>query len=215
MANGMTKTEANMYTSHSLKATSLSWAAKAGLPMSVRRALGGHIKKDEVTPRAYSRDELAAPLRRLAAVYADIRCGVFVPDSTRSGMIMTPAGGDGEGGGDKEDGEGELPAEKARTDGGTDSDESDGTNGSDSDGTRTSSPASTSSSDSGAGGFVTTAGGVVKHVAVDGGKTACGRLLGEGLRSCRSDVPVCRLCTAAAIKIDKGMGATSKRRRIA
>ena len=37
------------YTSHSLKATILSWAAKAGLPMGVRRHLGGHaISKDSV-----------------------------------------------------------------------------------------------------------------------------------------------------------------------
>ena len=49
------------FTSHSLKATSLSWAAKAGLPMSARRPLGGHCKKDEAAPaRPWSRRRLPA-----------------------------------------------------------------------------------------------------------------------------------------------------------
>ena len=38
-------------------------------------------------PRAYSRDELAEPLRRLDAVLDYIRAGVFAPDKTRSGYF--------------------------------------------------------------------------------------------------------------------------------
>ena len=48
-------------TSHSLKATCLSWAAKAGLPMAERRVLGGHALPGDVSVLEYSRDALAGP----------------------------------------------------------------------------------------------------------------------------------------------------------
>ena len=170
------------FTSHSLKATALSWAAKAGMPMSSRRPLGGHCKADEAAPRAYSRDELAAPLRKLAAVYADIRCGVFEPDHTRSGMIR-------ELGGDKV---GEDEAASAT---------------SSSSASASSSSSSASSSccgDEGKGDadeiFLVAAASLVKHAVGDKpGFTACGRAA-AGFKRCFVELPVCQKCTAALLR---------------
>ena len=84
-AAGIPDEEAKEYTSHSCKATVLSWAAKSGMPLGGRRLLGGHAKQGARTPLEYSRDALAGPLLRLASMYEAIRVGDFMPDSTRSG----------------------------------------------------------------------------------------------------------------------------------
>ena len=191
---GTEPNEANKFTSHSLKATSLSWAAKAGMPMSLRRPLGGHCKADEAAPRAYSRDELAAPLRRLGAVYADIRCGVFEPDLTRSGMIK------------------DTEADHAI----------DEISGASSSSSRSASPSPSASSSSAsscgrAGGleteFVVAAAALVKHALGDkSGFTACGREA-SGFRRCVSELPVCQRCTAALLRADGGQGTEAKRAR--
>ena len=73
---------------HSLKSTTLSWLAKAGIDRDTRRVLGYHIKADERSMEAYSRDSMAGPLRTLAAVIADIAAGRFRPDVTRSGQVV-------------------------------------------------------------------------------------------------------------------------------
>ena len=77
--------------SHSLKTTTLSWLAKAGVDRDTRRALGYHVRSDERSMEAYSRDSLAGPLRILAKVIADIRAKKFNPDATRSGLFAAPA----------------------------------------------------------------------------------------------------------------------------
>ena len=71
--------------SHSLKATCLSWCAKAGINQSARRILGGHALPKDVSVMEYSRDALAAPLRELDKVLSLIRGGSFLPDAARSG----------------------------------------------------------------------------------------------------------------------------------
>jgi len=76
---------------HSLKTTTLSWMAKAGVDRDSRRALGYHVRADERSMEAYSRDSLAGPLRLLAKVIEDIQARRFVPDSTRSGFFASAA----------------------------------------------------------------------------------------------------------------------------
>ena len=71
--------------SHSCKATLLSIAAKAGMAKEMRRTLGAHAVPGDKSVEAYSRDNLAAPLRELAKLLRVIRTGGFDPDSTRSG----------------------------------------------------------------------------------------------------------------------------------
>ena len=71
---------------HSLKPTLLSWCAKFGLTLALRRKLGGHAKARDKAVLAYSRDELSEPMRELQRVLKSINDGVFVPDATRSGL---------------------------------------------------------------------------------------------------------------------------------
>lgn len=47
--------------SHSLKATCLSWAAKYGCSTSVRSLLGRHVSAVQETQAVYSRDLAVAP----------------------------------------------------------------------------------------------------------------------------------------------------------
>jgi hypothetical protein len=77
--------------SHSLKATPLSWCAKYGLNLATRQVLGYHASAANTSAAHYSRDELAAPLRAFEEVLEAIREGRFRPDQTRSGyMRPTP-----------------------------------------------------------------------------------------------------------------------------
>lgn len=82
---GVPTRTAATFTSHSCKATVLSWMAKAGVDIASRRLLGGHTKPGDRMPLEYSRDAMAAPLRCVEAVYKAIRAGEFDPDATRSG----------------------------------------------------------------------------------------------------------------------------------
>ena len=84
---GFSPAQVARISTHSLKATALSWSAKYGLAKTVRQVLGYHVV-DGGAALHYSRDEQAGPLRRLQTVYADIRSGRFRPDETRSGYLL-------------------------------------------------------------------------------------------------------------------------------
>lgn len=71
--------------SHSMKATALSWLAKAGVPEKTRRLLGYHVKPKDKSLIIYSRDALAGPLETLRDIVLKIAMGEFSPDVTRSG----------------------------------------------------------------------------------------------------------------------------------
>ena len=87
MLNGFLGTmQDNKLSSHSLKATTLVWAARAGLGDRTRSLLGHHSLKDQ-SMAVYSRDLLAQPMRELCAVLQDIRDEKFLPDGTRSGWL--------------------------------------------------------------------------------------------------------------------------------
>eukprot|EP00435_Cladocopium_sp_Y103_P071582 s1104_g37.t2 len=78
--------EIDFTTIHSLKATPLSWCAKAGLSPHTRLLLGHHTT-DKQSADTYARDVLAAPLREFESVLQQIRSGALIPDATRSGMV--------------------------------------------------------------------------------------------------------------------------------
>ena len=75
--------------SHSLKATTLSWDAKKGLPQDTRRILGYHRLPGDRSVATYSRDELAGPLRLYQEMLKEISGGSFVPDASRSGYVSS------------------------------------------------------------------------------------------------------------------------------
>eukprot|EP00971_Amphidinium_carterae_P327007 6458141-Amphidinium_carterae.1 len=70
---------------HSMKATVLSWLAKAGASDHSRRMMGKHSKGKDQSMIIYSRDAMAKPLMEVEKVYSQIREGIFRPDTDRSG----------------------------------------------------------------------------------------------------------------------------------
>ena len=70
--------------SHSLKATVLSWCARFGLSPSTRSLLGRHVSSLHETFAIYSRDLACAPVAELQKVIDEIHAGRFSPDSQRS-----------------------------------------------------------------------------------------------------------------------------------
>ena len=77
-------------TSHSLKATGLSWCSKMGIPQEHRSILARHAASVQGATVLYSRDLITMALRSFNGVLEAIRAQLFQPDRTRSGMI-TPA----------------------------------------------------------------------------------------------------------------------------
>ena len=73
-------------TSHSLKATTLVWAARFGIDDNHRTILGHHSLKGN-SMACYSRDVLSLPLRHLCTMLDSIKRGLYRPDQTRSGWM--------------------------------------------------------------------------------------------------------------------------------
>ena len=85
---GSSKSEVSNVSTHSLKATTLSWCSKAGVSEERRRLLGYHTQPGSVALLHYSRDALSGPLRALEHVMELIRNKKFFPDSSRSGYFV-------------------------------------------------------------------------------------------------------------------------------
>jgi len=81
--------------SHSLKSTMLSYAAKRGIGIPERLQLGYHTSNFQMG-MVYSRDGAAASLMVLEKLISEISQGKFDPDQTRSGRVVevptAPAG---------------------------------------------------------------------------------------------------------------------------
>ena len=75
------------YTSHSFKATCLSYLAMFGCSFEDRLALGYHTDQVRMSLR-YSRDGASRPLRVLEECIRAVREGRFFPDETRSGRFV-------------------------------------------------------------------------------------------------------------------------------
>lgn len=82
------ETSKRSISSHSCKATCLSWMSKIGATKEVRDILGRHVSALEGAGPLYSRDLLSSPLRQLDETIDLIRRSVFMPDHTRSGMLL-------------------------------------------------------------------------------------------------------------------------------
>eukprot|EP00435_Cladocopium_sp_Y103_P059829 s231_g21.t1 len=76
--------DAEIISSHSLKATMLSWCARYGLTPSTRSMLGRHSTCLHETFAIYSRDLVCAPVAELQKVIDSVCAGEFNPDSQRS-----------------------------------------------------------------------------------------------------------------------------------
>ena len=76
--------ETPLVSSHSLKATTLSWAARFGLSTAVRSLLGRHSSCLNETFAVYSRDLMVGPVAELQRVIDAIANDEFFPDLQRS-----------------------------------------------------------------------------------------------------------------------------------
>ena len=79
------------YTTHSCKATCLSFLAKAGCSFEDRLVLGYHSNPLRMA-LTYSRDGSSRPLKVLEDCLAMVRNGTFRPDETRSGRSVEGSG---------------------------------------------------------------------------------------------------------------------------
>ena len=70
--------------SHSFKATCLSWASKYGVTPECQNILGRHTNSIRGSAPLYSRDLCAAPVRQLQQIIRAIHESRFFPDSSRS-----------------------------------------------------------------------------------------------------------------------------------
>lgn len=85
------KTSSRRVSTHSMKATAISWCAKAGLSEESRALLARHASAVKNPVALYSRDLLSSVLREFCIVLEQIASKSFEPDRSRSGMI-TPGG---------------------------------------------------------------------------------------------------------------------------
>ena len=73
--------------SHSLKATMLSWCSKAGLPVYDKAILGRHSSSYNEAQAVYSRDLAIGSVMKLQDIIWQIHSNVFMPDNTRRGYF--------------------------------------------------------------------------------------------------------------------------------
>ena len=76
-------------TAHGLKSTTLAMMARYGLSPTTRLILGHHSMKGLSSLETYSRDAQASPLREYESMMEAIRGGTYVPDATRSGLMVS------------------------------------------------------------------------------------------------------------------------------
>lgn len=76
--------------SHSLKATGLSWASKFGVPEFDRAVLGRHSSTTSSATAIYSRDLSGASVRKFETVLKAIFNKTFLPDAPRSAYFVEP-----------------------------------------------------------------------------------------------------------------------------
>lgn len=88
LAGGADAAHTMSVSSHSCKATVLSWAAKRGVPISIRRLMGHHVPPGDQSALNYSRDAMSEPLQAVVDILDDIHTGKFDPDAQRSARIL-------------------------------------------------------------------------------------------------------------------------------
>ena len=87
--NKVLQTNAETYvTSHSLKHTTLSWAAAYGLDEPSRTLLGHHELQGSKAMSVYSRDMLTKPLQLFCSMLTNIRLDHFRPDESRTSRMV-------------------------------------------------------------------------------------------------------------------------------
>ncbi len=87
--DGIDVKEDSKLTSHSCKSTCLSYMAKRGASFEDRLCLGYHSNSSKSMALVYSRDGASRPLALLEHMLWEVRCGIFEPDNSRSGRLLS------------------------------------------------------------------------------------------------------------------------------
>jgi hypothetical protein len=91
--SGLKEPEASGFSTHSLKATLLSWAAKsATFDLQERLILGHHLDEETKMAVTYSRDAIAATMVKVYRMLETVRRGIFDPDASRAERIAMATG---------------------------------------------------------------------------------------------------------------------------
>ena len=91
--SGLKEPEASGFSTHSLKATLLSWAAKsATFDLQERLILGHHLDEETKMAVTYSRDAIAATMVKVYRMLETLRRGIFDPDASRAERIAMATG---------------------------------------------------------------------------------------------------------------------------
>ena len=83
-------TRRNKTRSHSCKSTILSWLAKYGTELPLRRLIGHHLDPSAKSAEIYARDSMAPAVREVTKILNCSKAGTFSPDDTRSGRFRVP-----------------------------------------------------------------------------------------------------------------------------
>eukprot|EP00435_Cladocopium_sp_Y103_P067650 s333_g30.t1 len=73
---------------HSCKTTILSWAAKKGTDLQLRKIMGYHSLGRNNSVFIYGRDNISPALREVTEIVKMVADGLFFPDQTRSGYFL-------------------------------------------------------------------------------------------------------------------------------
>ena len=80
-------------TTHSCKATLLSWLAKSGkFDMSERQIMGHHLDRPSVSALTYGRQNFIPILTKVALLFRKINDGTFSPGVTNRSTVIGPDG---------------------------------------------------------------------------------------------------------------------------
>jgi len=90
---GLKEPEASGFSTHSLKATPLSWAAKsATFDLQERLILGHHLDEETKMVVTYARDAIAATREKVYCMLETVRRSIFDPDASRAEGIAMATG---------------------------------------------------------------------------------------------------------------------------
>jgi hypothetical protein len=88
VSQGCDRNDVMRLTSHSLKTTILSWAAKAGMSLQTRRILGHHVDPEARSALTYSRDAIISAQIEVYDMLLQIGANSFDPDLTRAQRLL-------------------------------------------------------------------------------------------------------------------------------
>ena len=90
LSKGFTAEQLEGISSHSLKATMLSYMNVWGCSLVTSELLGYHVNREHQSALNYTRDCLSGPMREMVDMMCQLNSGAFVPHAARDAMFPEP-----------------------------------------------------------------------------------------------------------------------------